>query len=152
METWGDDLASLGNIDRYYLISMTSEYIGLNHLIEESSSAAEEVSARVIGGELDESQARNLITAIVNRRQKPLEYWGLDCNLPLIRDISESWGECLNWLSDVDSFDVLASLGWIIYSTSDEMTTDESDSLCDRIADGELPFDQLEALIQALGN
>ncbi len=151
MESWGDNLQNLPDCDRYYLISLISENVGLFHLTEETSENAEEINGRIMGGELPQPQMQALISAIVNGGTHPLGYWGLNYEHKLIKDMGETFGENLKGMSDTDSYDILSTLGYVLYQQFGA-TSEQCDSCCDRIAEHELPLGQLQALIQALGN
>lgn len=147
MESWGDDLYGLEDCDRYYLIHMISEYIGLIHFVhQDTTEAADELGSRIIAHELPAPQLKALMLAIVYR--KPLGYWGLDCRVPLINDVYETYGDYLENLTGEEVYDILTPIGWKLYVDSPGISSVEADEVVERL--DELPLSQLQALIQAL--
>jgi hypothetical protein len=148
-ETFGDSLTKLSEVDQAWLIGKTAHHYAVEFCQEEASAEADEVIARLY--ELPKNQIGCLIQAIGNKGTKPLTYWGCNHELPLIQDISESFGENLQSLSELDQAWLLARLGsyyWLQHC--DEAPSDEAQEIVDRIE--ELPQGQLGSLIQAFCN
>ncbi|NJL65020.1 MAG: hypothetical protein HC903_28530 [Methylacidiphilales bacterium] len=151
METWGDNLQNISDCDCYYLIHVASEYINFHYLTEDPTNVVDELTTRIIARELPASQVQALISAIVNKSStKPLGYWGVDYQIPLIKDIYETYGDFLQTLTDDESYETLNALGWVLYCDNPSNSSEDADEVAGRLE--ELPLAQLQALIQALGN
>jgi hypothetical protein len=82
---------------------------------------------------------------------KPLSYWGCNHELPLIQDISETFGDSLTKLSETDQ-------AWLIGKTAhhywaefcQQEASNEADEVIARLH--ELPKNQIGCLLQAIGN
>jgi hypothetical protein len=124
-KTWGDNLEYLPDSDRYYLIYICSEYIGLHWIKEDASESADKISARIIAGELPITQVQKLI-----------------------RDLSHNWDMNHPVLSDCDRYYIFTNLGWHIYQNCGKRPSDDADEIASRLQ--ELPLDQLKAFIKVL--
>jgi hypothetical protein len=83
---------------------------------------------------------------------KPLGYWGCDYNLPLIKDIAETFGEFFENMNQNDTLWLIARIAHEAWQETevDEPPTDEAEEVRDRLH--ELSLGQKMALIQALAN
>ncbi len=83
---------------------------------------------------------------------KTLGYWGCDYNLPLIKDIAETFGEFFENLSEADTLWLIARVSHEAWQEepSDQPPSAEAEEVRDRLS--ELSLSQKMALIQALAN
>lgn len=83
---------------------------------------------------------------------KPVGYYGVDVNNPLIIDMCETWGQDLSKLN-------YASKMWLVYHLTSILLNDyyeekDLDPDCQEVLDriGEIKISDLEALVQALAS
>lgn len=83
---------------------------------------------------------------------QPLGYWSLELDNPLIADIAETWGQCLENLSEADRLWLIARVAneaWNEEPTNSAQS-EEAEEVFHRLH--EIRFTQKCALIQALAN
>ena len=83
---------------------------------------------------------------------KPIGYWGCDTNNALIKDISETWGDFLQDMSQSDTLWLIARIAHEAWQEepSDQPPSAEAEEVRDRLH--ELSLNQKKTLIQALAN
>ena len=81
---------------------------------------------------------------------KPVGYFGLSNDNTLIKDMTETFGECLERITPSDTFWLLARIGadCFLENPSDNPPTDEAEEVVNRL--DELTFDEKQQLIRAL--
>ncbi|MCP6758359.1 MAG: hypothetical protein NHB32_06160 [Fischerella sp. CENA71] len=84
---------------------------------------------------------------------KPLGYWGLSPDNPLIKDIASEWGECLERLRPLDKYWLIARLAAEAHLQSDNWTcpTEETQETGERVEFiDEMPFPLMLPMMRAL--
>ncbi|RAM52026.1 MAG: hypothetical protein C6Y22_08285 [Hapalosiphonaceae cyanobacterium JJU2] len=82
---------------------------------------------------------------------KPLGYWGLSYDNPLIKDIAEEWGQGLERLRPIDKYWLIARLAAEAHLQASDWTcpTNEAQEVDERL-DEELPFPLMLPMARAL--
>lgn len=83
---------------------------------------------------------------------KPLGYWSLDYNNPLIKDIAETWGDYLEKLPEIDAYCLIARIGddlWLSHGKN-LMPSPEAEGIISRL--NELTENKKIRLLQAIVN
>jgi hypothetical protein len=145
---WGENLSQMPVTDRVWLLYRMSDSAFL--LFDQANSTdADAVRDRL--HELDQTELSNLKQALALANGKPLGYWMLNYDSPLIADMAECWGEGLENLADHDRYWLIARIAshfWLTYL--DSQPSEDAQAVFER--EEELESADLESFIKALAD
>jgi hypothetical protein len=147
IQSWGERLEQMHLTDNIWLLYRLADDVFFS-LDQEDSTEANEVRDRL--NELNEGELIGLIQCLGFNTGKPLGFWGLSHNTPLVNDIAETWGEALENVNGSDRYWLIARCSahlWLKYH--DCPPSEEAEEVFDRASD-ELTSGDLQGFIQAL--
>jgi hypothetical protein len=152
IETFGSALQNISEVDTLHLLrNLSDEYIIFVCPEEdEISDEAYEAFNRLY--ELKKDELIRLIQALVNKPLgKPIGYWMLSNENSLIEDITDTWGQSLETISEFDRFWLIARCASHIWQQySEEPPSEEAQEAAERIE--ELLAEDTIGLIKALAD
>jgi hypothetical protein len=152
-QNYGQHLESIPDEDKPWLAAQVTEAMvggDVDIASLDVSPEAWEVHDRV--GELDDSQLIALISAFTNAHtNKPIGYWGADRSNELVKDIAESWGECLNFVSTTDKYWLISHFTYQLWARNESpVKSNHTLQLKEKLQS--LDFETLQALLFQIVN
>jgi hypothetical protein len=147
IETFGEQLQNLTATDNIWLLYRLCDDV-FTSLDQEDSPEANDARDRL--NELSEGELIGLIQCLGFNTGKPLGFWGLSYDTPLVIDLAEAWGEALENVSEHDRYWLIARCSahlWMKYH--EQAPSAEAEEVFDRASDELAPGD-LKGFIQAL--
>lgn len=151
VEHYGDYLENMSEVDQSWLLGRLGQHYWMKWCNSSPTAEAEEVRDRL--EELPKNQLGWLIQAVGNKGTKPLGYYSLDYDIPLIRDIAETYNDSLRSMSEVDQAWLIGMMGDFYFQHHIGEDVSESDT-AGVIYYKFIQLDRMNcgALIQALAN
>lgn len=145
-ETWGECLEAMDPVDTFWLLGRLGYESFLENPIElPPTDEAFEAAQRL--DELNNDDRQSLIQALCDQNQ-PVGYYSLDPYNPLIRDMTETWGQNLGRMNENDTVWLIGQIGDKCWEEQDEGITDEASQVRDRLH--ELSYYEKLMLIRVL--
>ncbi len=147
-----NELQDINETDQYWVLARLGSHHWMKWNFETPSEAIEEVRDRL--EELDKYQLACLIHAVGDKTlTKPLGYYSLKYELPLIKDIHDHFGDYLENMSEVEQMWIIGMMCdhyFMQYCPEDIEVSDAAEEIYARR--NELNQTNCGALIQALAN
>ena len=155
VETWGSSLQNIPEADTIWLLGKISDQYILVACDEDDEVSDEAYEVRNRLHQLTDDELVRLIQALVNKPLgKPIGYWMLSNENPLIEDITDTWGQSLEAISEIDRFWTIARCASHLWMNhNDDTVSDGAQEVFERIeVEEELSTSEMLALIQALAS